>query len=424
MTRGWNHLAGVRRWLVSLILMAACLAKYQPWSALQAARGITITSEALRVAHNLSRSAKFADPFGTLPTGSTAHLAPGFPILVAALLKVFGEGAAGSIALAWLPILALSLQIALFPSLAKMLGYSPWTGVMAAIFALLTKPITYEQWEPHEAGLLIFVLAALMCRRANPWLTGAMAGVTICFQPIMALVYLAWVLLGDRRRIAPLLAVPALVCSPWALRNQLRLATPEMRDNLGIELYVSFNDCAPYGFEQSQKHGCFGRFHPNQNLAEALAVRAMGEAPYNRDRMRKAFAWIAHHPRRAGVLIAERIVAFWFPPNDRFPEYLQIRKRRLFFFWVLTLASFAGVWLSLRRRIAGAPFLAALLVIYPLVYYVVQFDHRYRYPILWATWLAAASLFERFFAHAAAPLSPDVMASINEPTLAFPGNPR
>ena len=197
-----------------------------------------------------------------------------------------------------------------------------------------------------------------------------------------------------------------------------------MRDNLGIELYVSFNDCAPYGFEQSQKQGCFGRFHPNQNLAEALALRTMGEVSYNRDRMRRAFTWIAGHPSRANVLIAERTVAFWFPPNDRFPEYLRIRKRRLFFFWALTLASFAGVWLSLRCRIAGAPFLAALLVIYPLVYYIVQFDHRYRYPILWATWLAAAYLFEGFVPRETPQLSPELMASINEPTLAFPSHPR
>jgi hypothetical protein len=418
----WNHLAGFRLWLVSLLLASVCLLKYAPWQ-FDPSRTIPIPAEAIRVADNLYRAGEFADPFGTLPTGYTAHLAPGFPILVSALFRTFGDGAAGWTALGWLPILALSLQIGLFPSLAKMLGYSPWTGVIAAIFALLTKPITYEQWEAHEAGLLIFVLAALMCRRANPWLTGALAGLTICFQPIMALVYLAWVFIADRRRMAPLLALPALICSPWALRNQLRLGTPRMQDNLGIELYVSFNDCAPYGFEQSQKQGCFARFHPNQNLAEALALRGMGEASYNRDRMRRAFTWIAVHPRRAGVLVAERTVAFWFPPNDRFPEYLRIRKRRLFFFWALTLMSFAGVWLSLRRRIVGAPFLAALLVIYPLVYYIVQFDHRYRYPILWPTWLAAAYLFERFFPHEKPQLSPELMASINEPTLAFRSHP-
>jgi hypothetical protein len=44
------------------------------------------------------------------------------------------------------------------------------------------------------------------------------------------------------------------------------------------------------------------------------------------------------------------------------------------------------------------------------------FDHRYRYPILWATWLAAAYLFEGFFARQ---LSPKLIAPITEPALAF-----
>jgi hypothetical protein len=133
---------------------------------------------------------------------------------------------------------------------------------------------------------------------------------------------------------------------------------------------------------------------------------------------------MAQHPARAGLLVAERILAFWFPPNDRWPEYLHIRKRRLFFFWALSIASLAGVWLSLRRRIAGAPFLAALLALYPLVYYIVQFDHRYRYPILWTAWLAAAYLFESFFARETPQLSPELIASIKQRTLAFPSNPR
>ena len=34
--------------------------------------------------------------------------------------------------------------------------------------------------------------------------------------------------------------------------------------------------------------------------------------------------------------------------------------------------------------------LASVLLLYPLVHYVVQFDARYRYPIFWATILLAA----------------------------------
>src|SRR5215469_7259604 len=357
MTTAWKHLAGAHLWIVSCLMMVASLVKYDPWSELHAQRATLVRNEAVRVADNLYRSGEFANPFGTVPTGYTAHVAPGFPGLVSWLFKVFGDGAGGGIALGCLPILALSLQIALLPTLAWLFGYTPWTGVWAGIFALLTKPDTYDQWEAHEAGLRILVLAALICCWANgsrakgvPWLIGILAGLTICFQSIMAPVFLAWLLLAGRRawRAIPVWALPILICAPWMLRNQLRLGTPWIRDDLGIELYVSFNSCAPYGFEQSQKQGCFGQFHPNQNLGEALALASMGEASYNRDRMRRALVWMTRHPGRSGMLIGKRTLAFWFPPNDRWPEYLRIRKRRLFFFWALTLLSFGGVVSSLK----------------------------------------------------------------------------
>ena len=367
-----------------------------------------IISETTRIADNLYRSGEFANPFGTLPTGYTAHIAPAYPILLSWLLRVFGEGAEGWLALSCLPVLALGLQLALLPWCAPIFGFSPWTGILAGAFALLAKPLCSEQWEAQEAGLLILILAAAVCYWSNhspvaavALFTGLVAGLTICFQPAMAPAYLGWLLFIARRtgfgewRAIPLWIAPLLVCAPWIVRNQLRLGTPALRDDLGIELNVSFNDCAPFGFEQSQRQGCFGQYHPNQNLAEALAVRHLGEALYNQDRMRKAFSWVAQHPRRSLGLVAERVWFFWFPPNDRWPEFLRNRKQNLIF-QALTLASIGGLWLSRKRRLPGLPVLGLLLGLFPLVYYVVQFDPRYRYPILWVTWIEAAYFFTTF----------------------------
>ena len=49
-----------------------------------------------------------------------------------------------------------------------------------------------------------------------------------------------------------------------------------------------------------------------------------------------------------------------------------------------------GLYAALRRRIASAPLLAAWMAVFPLVYYVVEFETRYRSPMLWVTWLLAA----------------------------------
>ncbi|HXP88273.1 MAG TPA: hypothetical protein VN841_26315 [Bryobacteraceae bacterium] len=413
----WKHLAGARLWVVSLLLLAACFSNYRPWTQPTALQGVPIVSEAVRVADNLYRSGEFANPFGTLPTGYTALVPPGYPILVSGLFKLFGEGRGGWIVLSCLPVLALGLQMALLPWFSRILGYNPWTGVLAALFALLTKPLSYEQWEAHEAGLLTLVLAAAVCYWSKhsytagaAWMTGGLAGLTICFQPVIAPVYLGWMVLTAgrailrNRRTIPLWAVPVLLCAPWMVRNELRLGTMWIRDGLGIELNVSFNDCAPFGFEQSQRQACFGRFHPNQNLEEALAVRRLGEAAYNRERMRNAFEWIVAHPGRAARLVAGRTWLFWFPSIDRWPEYLRNRQQSLIF-WALTLATLGGVRLSLKHRTPGALVVGTLLALFPLVYYIVQFDPRYRYPILWVTWLEAAYfcafLWERATAGAA-----------------------
>jgi hypothetical protein len=45
-----------------------------------------------------------------------------------------------------------------------------------------------------------------------------------------------------------------------------------------------------------------------------------------------------------------------------------------------------------RRREAVTGFIAFVLFIYPLMYYVVVSDVRYRYPVLWLSFLAAGYL--------------------------------
>ena len=398
----WTNLIGVRLWLVSFLLLAACFLTYRPWNEFQAQQTVPILSEALRIADNVHQSGEFANPFGTLPTGYTAHIPPGYPFLAAFVFRILGEGSRGWIALKCLPVLALGVQIALLPWCSRVLGLGPWTGVIAGALVLLAKPLCSEQWEAHEAGLAILVLAGCLCYWSNQppaiglaLLTGTLAGLTVCLQPAIAPVYLGWLLfIASRKglrgwRALPLWAAPLLVCAPWIARNEVRLGTPWIRDNFGIELNVSFNDCAPFGFEQSQKQGCFGRFHPNQNLAEAIDVRRLGEVSYNQDRAKRAFSWIAQHPSRSITLIAQRTWYFWFPPIDRWPDYLRNRKQTRVL-EILTLASIGGIWLSLKHRTPGLPILGILLASFPLVYYVIQFDPRYRYPILWVTCLEAA----------------------------------
>lgn len=228
------------------------------------------------------------------------------------------------------------------------------------------------------------------------WTVGVLAGLAACFNPVIGAVYLAWVIGAGRssgflnRRVLPLWLLPLLILAPWSLRNAVVMGgLVPVRDNVGLELYVSFNDCARYGFRENMRISCIQNFHPNSSIEEALAVGSLGEYRYNRDRLRRAVTWASLHPARAAGLTAQRIWYFWFPSEYGLQGYGQQRIRMLALH-ALTITSFFGVYCSLRRRRPSDFYILSWVVIFPLIYYLVQFDYRYRYPILWATWLLAA----------------------------------
>jgi hypothetical protein len=60
--------------------------------------------------------------------------------------------------------------------------------------------------------------------------------------------------------------------------------------------------------------------------------------------------------------------------------------------WLVTALSLPGVVLMVRRREAVAVYILTVSVIYPLMYYIVVSDMRYRYPVLWLSLLPAGYL--------------------------------
>src|SRR6266436_5504962 len=55
--------------------------------------------ESYRLAHNLTEKGQFANPFATLDTGPSAHMAPAFPAYLALLIRAFGGGSVGKYAI-------------------------------------------------------------------------------------------------------------------------------------------------------------------------------------------------------------------------------------------------------------------------------------------------------------------------------------
>jgi len=132
----------------------------------------------------------------------------------------------------------------------------------------------------------------------------------------------------------------------------------------------------------------------------------MGEVSYDRKRIADARRWIQANPARFLSLTMTRVLEFWFPAREGvptgpgqfadnyvMPDYVRNWVRRqngiAYAIWLVTALSIPGLILMARRREAVTVFVLAVVAIYPLMYYIVVSDMRYRYPILFLSLLSA-----------------------------------
>ena len=151
---------------------------------------------------------------------------------------------------------------------------------------------------------------------------------------------------------------------------------------MGMTLYASNNPCAKSSLIEDARDGCYQTHHPNHSVTEARLLQSMGEVEYDRQRVADAKRWISANPDRFRELTLGRFREFWFPiPGNR--AYMT------YVIWLATLLSIPGLILMAKRREPVTLFVTAVLLIYPLMYYVVVTDVRYRYPVLWLSFLPA-----------------------------------
>jgi hypothetical protein len=356
--------------------------------------------ETFAVARNLAEHGEFANPFDAV-TGPSAHLAPLFPLFLAILIKLFRTPQGFATAISLFTMAAHGLHAALLPRISDLFFHDRRPGMWAAIIVTIL-PVIY--FFPHSEGIFCAAGLMLFClvtdRRLSrggaggAMFTGLFAGLLTLLNPTCLLVcglwlaYLLW-----RHRIAfavrstVLIAVAFVVTlTPWTWRNYEEFnAFFFVRDNLGLELCVANNDVAQPGVVRNMPAG-LRLYHPASAPAEAELVRQMGEVEYNRMRMRVALHWIRTHPAHFAVLTLTRFCFFWFPDAEGITP---VHGWGIAF---LTISAFTGLALMLRRRRRIAVFLAAVLAIYPALFYLVEVDPRYRTPILWIPLVSAGYL--------------------------------
>ena len=367
-------------------------------------RPIVGGAEPTAIAKSLVSNGTFADPFiSTGATGPTAHLAPLFPLLLALFFLWLGKAAVfGEITAV---CLAHGIHAALLPRISQVLFGQARPGTIAAICTIglpvfLVEPV----WENMYAATAVvaFCLLARQPRGAGDgaW-CGVAAGLLILLNPSLLSIVVCWLgyafwtsWRGFRsclRFSAAFGAACLVVLLPWEVRNYRQLGGfTFVRDNLGMELYAANNDCAQPSLIENLRNGCQQLMHPIFSPREMADVKRMGELNYNRDRQRRALAWISLHPRRFLELVERRFLIFWFPPGSA---------------WIdgITGLSVAGLVLAFRQQRKMAWFAAAAFALYPLTYYVVQVSTRFRFPILWISLLLAGYVLDWVWSRVARP---------------------
>jgi hypothetical protein len=392
--------------------------------------GFTVPTggEVVRVARSLADHGTFANPFQSMNTGVTAHVAPVYPFIYAALVKVFGTGYPGLLILWGVNIAFFALQLAVMPWLTSRLGLGITPGLIAAALGSVSLHTTVDaSWECFLAGLML-MLAFILTWRTENWssipraaMLGIAWGIFVLTNPLMVLLLVAWpiVVIASRPRAewrklsvraAAMFCAVALTIAPWIARNYIQFGSfIFVRDNLGLELSVGNNPCASPTLKQTEKSGCLYAYHPNSNPNVAKIVADSGELAFERTRLRQALDWINSNRAAFLKLSAQRFREFWFPSMfRRWEDYIV---------WPITLLSVAGIFALWRKNPLFARLILATWTLFPVIYYFVPAETRYTYPIYWTVLLPAgyalSELFAARFANRFAPAS--VRADLQRP---------
>jgi len=351
--------------------------------------------EWLRVAANLAAGRGFVNPY-CCESGPTGHVSPGFAYLLAAEYLLV-RGPMRAIVISVVSCIVSSAVYAMTPWLAESLGFSRLTGRWAGL-AGAAVPLFF--WievcgvleAPYIALALVIGVALTLGAKSlrGLALSGAAWGAGFWFAPNALPVMLGCAAVAisrlPRRAALPgavLLITPAAaIISPWIVRDYVVLhGLFWVRDNMGLELRVS-NNSEAVAFALVNIDGSFyRRYHPNVSPVACAQVQRLGEAAVYRQYRKDAIEWIAAHPGPFARLTAQRVLLFWFPPwNSRLRQAMLCG---------ITLLAFLGILMNARRS-RGA-MLGAILLLYSGVYYLVQADPRYRYPLQPFVLIAAAA---------------------------------
>jgi len=373
----------------------------------QALSLIPFQTETGHIAYSLATGKGFSSPFQR-DTGPTAWLTPVYPVLLAGVFKLFGVYTLRSFYAAVLLNILFSAATCLPVFFAgKRIAGLGVASAAAWLWALFPNGILipFEWiWDTCLSALLAAALlwATLLLRNSKclrDWaLYGLVWGLTLLTNPALALLFpilLVWAAFPLRRDWRsslprPLLAAAIAIacCIPWTIRNyvQFHKFIP-LRSNFPFELYIGNNE------NYDDTH----RFRPGAITQdrEILRYLRMGETAFMEEEQRKAFAFIAAHPRIEVRLLALRFVDFWLGTSTPVAAFAQADSLAirlvLFCNYLAPLGALLEIVVLVARMNTYAIPLIAFPLVFPLLYYLTHTSLRYRHPIDAAVFLLFAA---------------------------------
>jgi 4-amino-4-deoxy-L-arabinose transferase-like glycosyltransferase len=333
--------------------------------------------EALGIARSLLSGAGFSSPFA-VNTGPTAFLTPIYPLILAAVERVFGTATPAS---AWVIIL---LQCG-FSALTCFAIYMLTAETLdekiarraASIWALFPYAVilpTNIIWDsPLSALLLTFGLYLFLLARKSDsskrWLLAGAFWALACLVNASLLLLLPALLLLNVNRIprhqAFLCLGALLLCLlPWSVRNYLTFHKFfPLRDNFALELWIGNHDGATTRFTPE--------IHPAFSESEMHRYQQLGEIGYMKEKRDIAFAFIQQRPALFVRNTVKRMFVYWFV-NWHALWYLVP---------LVSFAGFLGLALMLARSHSFAWIFWLALALYPVPFYLTHPDVRYQHPV-------------------------------------------
>ena len=351
------------------------------------------TNEDTYIARSLVEGHGFSSPFSTTYTGPTAWVTPVYPYFVAVAFKQFGVMTHKAYffietiqslfsALTVIPIIAIA-------SYMRRRSAGLLAAVIWAFFPWFSRWALTWIWETSLSALLLACLLwyALRLREQSSriaWIGfGAFWGFTLLVNPALLSVLpitLIVALYGQKgdwkywlQAAGIMLVTSFLVISPWLIRNRVVMGKwVFLRDNFGFEFALG-------NYHLSFGRGWAGR-HPSVNPREFARYRDMGELAYVQANTNDAIHFVRQYPGEFLILCAKRVVYFW----DGSAMQYRGPVARYWFPWSFALFSFLllpALWVCSRLKIPHWQLLFAVILIYPVPYYVTHPPVRYRHII-------------------------------------------